>query len=452
MNSTQYLLDFTQKIEGKNVVSAETAVRIRKFIHKLENASPWELFMIISGIMGALFASAGIFAIISHNWDDFPKHIRGALSIVPSLVGLYFYYLALFKHKDSKVWIESSSMFLMLMIGASIALVSQTYQMDGDFNKFIKVWAALTVPLFYFGRASGITLLYFILTTFLLVEVRIGFFGIPSFNTNENFYWFWIFFAAFLPHYYLHLNTESNKQSIRMIYLSYCLFLAFYIGLGLTVKSNYLLWHSSTIVLFYLLGKKFMGGNSTIFGRPFQLFANLILSITALLYTFKPAVEEVFAWDSFFNYPYWWTEQKVYFFALLPFLIGIYFIFFMYRKSFEHVNYLIVFAPALFVIAFVMEHASHSWWMLSGLMNLYVLALGIAAMIVGSDHKNTAQMAYGLILICILLWWRYFDTSWHFVVKGLVFLAVGGGFFLINGLVKGKVEEIERHKNMKDEE
>ena len=84
--------------------------------------------------MGALFCSAGIFSIISHNWDDYPKYIRGIFSVVPALGGLYFYYRAIFHHPKSRPWIEASSVFLMLMIGASIALVSQTYQLDGDFN------------------------------------------------------------------------------------------------------------------------------------------------------------------------------------------------------------------------------------------------------------------------------------------------------------------------------
>ena len=100
-----------------------------------------------------------------------PEHLQGFFSIVPMLVAGYFYYLALTKHKDSKVWIEASSLFLMLMTGLSMALVSQTYEIEGDIFKFCKVWLALTVPLFYVARASVISGFYLVLTLPLLVDV-----------------------------------------------------------------------------------------------------------------------------------------------------------------------------------------------------------------------------------------------------------------------------------------
>ena len=65
-----------------------------------------KLLMIISALMGASFMSAGIFAIISHNWDDFPKHMRGVLSLFPALIALAFYYLALFKHSKSHIFFK----------------------------------------------------------------------------------------------------------------------------------------------------------------------------------------------------------------------------------------------------------------------------------------------------------------------------------------------------------
>jgi hypothetical protein len=35
-----------------------------------------------------------------------------------------------------------------------------------------------------------------------------------------------------------------------------------------------------------------------------------------------------------------------------------------------------------------------------------------------------------------------------YIAKGIVFLMVGGMFFVINLLVKDKVEDIERHKKL----
>ena len=119
MNATQSLLNFADKIEQKEIVSQATAIKIRSYIRKLEDSTPIELFLIVSAIMGALFCSAGIFSIIGHNWDNYPKYVRGIFSVIPALVALYFYYRAIFHHSKSRPWIEASSVFLMLMIGAS---------------------------------------------------------------------------------------------------------------------------------------------------------------------------------------------------------------------------------------------------------------------------------------------------------------------------------------------
>ena len=73
MGSSNNLLDFAKNLEQKNIVSAETGIKIRGFIRRNENPSFWQVFLVISALFGALFASAGIFAIIYHNWYDMSK-------------------------------------------------------------------------------------------------------------------------------------------------------------------------------------------------------------------------------------------------------------------------------------------------------------------------------------------------------------------------------------------
>ncbi|MFT5778679.1 MAG: hypothetical protein ACI837_001635 [Crocinitomicaceae bacterium] len=452
MNSTQYLIEFANKLEEKNIVNNESGIKIRNFIRGMESSTSWELFMIIGGIMGALFCSAGIFALISHNWDDFPKHTRGFFSVVPALAGLYFYYRALFHHEKSKTWIEASSLFLMLMIGASIALVSQTYQMDGDFTKFIKVWMLLTIPLFYFAKASGLAIFYLGLILILVIDYSIGAWGIPSIERSENMNWYWLMLLAFLPHYYMSLNKNGGQQSIRVIYLSYCLYFTVILALGFTVQGNYLLWFLFVQVGFYLLGKKYMSSNDSfptqrgIMARPFQFGSQLWISFALLAISNKDALHEVFRYDSFFNYDKWDTDQTFYFYLLIVLMAGLYTLFFIFRKHFGNVNYAIIFAPIVVIYAMFLNEYLTSWWWLTLLLNFYILFLGFMAIFQGSSNNYVTQMAAGLILISVLLWIRYFDSDLNFIVKGLIFMGVGGAFFLINLLVREKVEEIEEVK------
>lgn len=446
-NETNNLLDFAKRLEQKNIVNPETGIKIRGFIRRTEDATYWQIFLVIGGILGALFASAGIFSLISHNWYDYPKHLKGFFSLVPVLVALYFYYTAIIKHKDSKTWIEASSLFLMLMIGASIALVSQTYQMDGDFTKFIKVWLALTIPLFYIARASFISFFYLTLSLFLLSEAAMGMGRFGGGETGET-YWFWLYLLAFIPHYYLALNKESKLQSIRIVFMSYVLYSVLLLGLAVTVKSNYILWFATVQVGFYLFGKQFMGDNKYIALRPFQWLSQLALACMLIAFSFEELQYFAFSYDSIFNYDLWEGEQIYYFILLLVVMGGVYFNFFRAKEKFGQINYLIVFTPFFLIFAMIIDNFTTSWWWLSLLINFYVLFIGIVTLIHGSTDGKVVKMVGGLAVIAVLLAIRYFDNDLGFIAKGIVFLGVGGMFFLINLLVKDKVEDIERHQKL----
>lgn len=452
-NISQYLLDFTGKVESKGFVSAESAAKIRKYIRSEESPVRWELFLILGGLLGAISISAGVFAIISHNWYEYPKHLKGVFSIVPALVGLYFYYRMLFFHKNSKVWVEASSLFLMLMIGASISLVAQTYQMDGDFMKFIKVWLLLTIPLFYLARASGIAIFYLFFALALFPDFARGAFGYYTVEeAAEVNYWFWIFFIAFIPHLYFAFNKSSKVQGTRAIVLSLLTYFTLGAALILSVDSNYILWALVYQVGVYLFAKRFMSGSFWFFHRPLEWLTAIGVCVVLLSLSNERILHLNFAFDSFFNMDYWEAGEWYYFVLLLVVGTGIYYNFFKFKEKFGDVNLLIVFAPLFIVLMIIIDEYTTSWWWLTIPMNLYILFIGIVTMVNGSEEGRFLKMLGGLMLISILIVIRYVDTDLSFISKGLLFIIFGGMFFLINMFVKEKVEQIERHKRRLDEE
>ena len=90
-------------------------------------------------------------------------------------------------------------------------------------------------------------------------------------------------------------------------------------------------------------------------------------------------------------------------------------------------------------------------WFVVMLINGLVLFIGFSAMTTGNENQNVAQMVFGFVLISALLWLRYFDTDWNFILKGLMFLGIGGSFFLLNLTQKSKLERIERNKTRRDD-
>lgn len=444
--NNQALVIFLNKLETMGVISITANQKIQSHIDFNYRFSG-RLFLVICGIIGALFASAGVFSIISHNWDDLPKHVRGFLSLVPSLAGLYFYYLAYFKHRGSKVWIEASSVFLMLMIGASISLVAQTYQMDGDFSKFIKVWLFLTIPLFYIGRSSGIAILYMGLNMYFVFPlIRWGFFGLPSdYDLNSQWYWFWIFFAAFIPHYIMVLNKKERFQGPRSIYLGWVIALSFYMGLPIIFQGGFIFWALTIVVGYQFLGHRYYADNYSILAKPFQFVSYFALFTSLLSLSDKYNIRQLFRQENLENFGNYDGKQQLFFVVGFLAMIAISLIAFKYSDKKTSLMRYMIMLPVLIILLMVLHYLDQVWsvdwtWLGWVIFNFYVLAFGISAMIYGSRDKKMLPMFYGLFLVCILLGLRYFDTDLSFWFKGIVFLCVGGFFFFINYVFSEDVE------------
>ncbi|HLP53716.1 MAG TPA: DUF2157 domain-containing protein [Fluviicola sp.] len=433
------LLNFLDSLEQKGVLNSEINGQIQHFITG-KNASIGKLFLTLAAIIGALFLSAGVFAIISHNWNDFPRHLRGALSFVPSLVALFFYYKAVFKHPKSTSWIEASSLFLMLMIGASISLVSQTYQLDGDFDKFITVWLILTVPMFYIARASGIAVFYLLLSTkFLFPDIQYDWFMPSGMTLNEKYYLFWLFLFAFLPHFFLSLNRNSTRQSFRAIYLGWLIAIFLVATMPFAVKAGYTWWALALIMAFYLVGKKYYRHNISSLGRPFQTMALLHIFHYLLYFSNEQFSDFMFRLDKLRQFKEWTNEQVTFFIIGILLTAALTVIAILWRRKEAVLNRAVIFIPVLYVFMFGIFCVNDyydvdlTWWSFL-IFNIYALVFGVNAMVMGNRSGSVLYMIYGLFLVCFLLWARYFDMDVSFWLKGIFFMIVGLSFFLIHFL------------------
>ena len=443
--NTSALINFLNVLEKNGILNFNANQKIQQFLD-YNNKSIGKLFLTLAAVIGALFLSAGVFAIISHNWDDFPKHLRGALSFVPSLVALYFYYLAVFKHANSPSWIEGSSLFLMLMIGASIALVAQTYQMDGDFDKFVIVWLVLTLPLFYIAKASGIALIYLGLTLkFLTPDFDFGLFGPSRFELNTNYYYFWIFFLAILPHFYGTLNKSASRQGFRAIYLAWVIGIVFILALPFAVKAGFLWWGLATLMIFYIVGKRYFRNNVSALGRPLQTLTLFHLFFNLLYFSDDLINDFAFRIDAIDTIGTWTGEQLLFYFIGLFAMIASTGVALILKKKEAPLNRYVIFTPFLFIFLYLIYCLKEYWsfdmeWLGFFVLNFYVLGFGISAMILGNKSNNVFYMIYGLFLVCALLWMRYFDMDLAFWFKGLLFMGVGLMFFLIHYLSADEFE------------
>ncbi len=431
------MVNFLNQLEGKQLLSKTANFKIQRFLDY--NYSVFgKLFLMLSGLVGVAFISAGIFAIISYNWDVFPKTVRGILSLFPLLVALYFYYKGVFEKKTA-VWVEITSLFLFMMIGASIALVSSTYQLNGDFDKFIKVWLLVSVPIFYIGKASAFAVFYLGgMAYFAFPYLDFGFFGIPTnYNYSDKIYWFYFLLLAFLPHFYMVLNKGGRKQGVRAIYLGYLLAILLFIMLPVLVKGGWIFWAITLAFGFLIIGNRYYGENLGILSKPFQLIAFLGLGIGLIPLSTVEATGELFRYDSFHRLNYYETTHVVYYFVgLIAATLTTIYAWKTIRKKNQLLK-MLVYAPILIGLMMLLYVVEAKWnfdvrWIGFLLYNLLLLGIGIFALAKGANERRASSLLFGLVFLVYFLLTKYFDLDVSFWLKGLIFIITGLGFFLIN--------------------
>ena len=68
------------------------------------------------------------------------------------------------------------------------------------------------------------------------------------------------------------------------------------------------------------------------------------------------------------------------------------------------------------------------------LVNFLVLGMGIQIIRKGAKQDHLGVVNYGLMVVTALIVCRFFDTNLSFVLRGLLFILVGTGFFVANYL------------------
>jgi hypothetical protein len=66
------------------------------------------------------------------------------------------------------------------------------------------------------------------------------------------------------------------------------------------------------------------------------------------------------------------------------------------------------------------------------IFNAYLLFLSVSRIISGIRNNSIGVVNSGMLMLAILIIARFFDSDISFVIKGMVFIAVGIGFLVTN--------------------
>ncbi len=174
-NSNQnWLLEQLPQWEREGLLTAEAAQVLRQR-HAVDGSQPG-LAQIVMGALGALLIGAGLIAVIGYNWDDFSRPVRLLFAFLPLLASQLASLRVLHRGTAAAPWTRETTALLQTIAGgACIALVSQIYNLGGDWPDFLFWWMLLSLPLVWVLRSHAVAIFYLIATAVWSVnQVDVG--------------------------------------------------------------------------------------------------------------------------------------------------------------------------------------------------------------------------------------------------------------------------------------
>ena len=231
----------------RGILTQEAADKIRQHYGEVKSISKMTGMLIILGTIGALLIGLGINLLLAHNWEQLSRLTRAVLSFVPLTIGQGLALWVLWKRPQSSAFKEGSATFLSLMVGASIALISQTYNIPGDAGTFILTWMLLIMPLAYLMQASIPAAIYLIGIT-----VWSGTHG----DNPAKAILFWPLAAITIPHFIWALRQEiyTLRTTMLSLIMVICVSFAASFSLGKAWPGSWVIIFPSLYSVFYFLG------------------------------------------------------------------------------------------------------------------------------------------------------------------------------------------------------
>ena len=392
------ILKELDELTAAEVISPEVAERIRLYAEQRTQSNSSHRLLTVFGALGAILIALGVIVLLAHNWDELPRWIKTFFSFLPLLAGQTACGYLLFKKGLTSWWGEAAAAFTALSIGAAIAMVHQVYNLpDSSFASFITLWLILALPTLYLMRSRATAVLYYI---------GIGALCILGYREWPTYYTSLVTFALILPFYIWHIRYKANSAITHVFHWLTVVFT----GIALSVLSanirddSTILWFVLLAAIYIMIGKYLQ---TSIYYNAYKVAALLCIPICFFIEDFP----------SFNNYTLYTTIAIVLFYFLL--IAKYYYI----DKKEKTLDLVLVF-PLLYIFSIYLVRLY--------LYDLVILAFGAYYIWKGFKSERSLVVNYGLSVISVEIAIRFFDSSYPFIIKGIVFILLGVGFFIAN--------------------
>jgi uncharacterized membrane protein len=412
-----WLLRELTGLVAKGVLDQAAAGRLRAYYAQAAGPSSigWGMILLATG--GAALIGLGVMLIFAHNWENWTPEVRVGFSLLPLLIGQVASTYAL--RNGSRIWSEAAGVFTTIAIGASIALIAQTYQFGSDLPRFLLTWLLLALPLVYLLDASAVASLCWLLASGWVLASHDGWWR--SFGSLEDALRLPTFLALFclpMPHLIRHIRLD--RAGSRVAWMLRVGLVAAVVGLALGASHDerdaLFLIFAGMAAAAALAGQSYFAGIHGLWGNPLRTAGHIGVFILTLLATSEGALRET---D--------WPQSSI---MILPLLLGIAALWLSW-ETFRGGDRLVAplmgaLAPMIFILP-IIGQASMNVAVVLG--NLYALALAAALIRAGLRESQLGLANEGVALLAALILLRFFDSDLSYVVRGVGFIITGIAFF-----------------------
>lgn len=422
----RWLLGQLPQWEAEGLVTTEGA-RVLRERHALDASQPG-LAQIVMGAIGALLIGTGLIAVIGYNWDEFTRPIRLVFAFLPLLTSQVISFIVLQKRDAAAVWVrETAALLQTLATGACIALVSQIYNLGGDWPDFLFWWFLLTLPLAWVFRSHSVALFYLIAIAIWSVnQVELG----RPWHDSPLLYP--LLLLGLLPYWPGWPVKRPMSNTVRWV-----MTVSATVGLGSTaafvVKTCFHQEHSyfdAVVWLWTLMAAVFVlvplnhAGVAESTGRkPQVVLGTLWLIGFGVAATFHEFADNIFIGVGLaIQMPLFWG------------VLGVLAVCAMLAAWFRRWAVVAIASLALvpwMVFALVAGSMDDPNSLLSTVVTIHLAAVGIALIMLDFMGKVGAPRL-GAALLCIVIIARMADSHFSLLAKGLAFIAVGIAFLAFN--------------------
>ncbi|MDZ8118412.1 DUF2157 domain-containing protein [Pontiella agarivorans] len=422
-------------LKKADVISAETAGRIKSY-YRTQTVSGLHWAVIAFAALGSLLIGSGIILLFAHNWDDLSRPARAVLSFCPLIAGALLSTAALLK-SDGPALREAAGIFHSLMVGASIALIGQTYHLPGDAPDFMLTWALLALPLQFLLSSTGAYLIYLGL---------IGGWSVAAQADLGQAAAYWLLLLPALGKLWGMIKVKRHAPDTLISF--YGLLIAVLISTGVvfekTVPGLWIVAYSALLSGIALAGLKLYGSEEG-WSNPPKTVGIIGIALLSYLFTWTYFWDDI-GWSYVrhsWNYKPWGQTFDISI-TLVFILIWLAATFSTIRTRTTETLVPAAF-PVLGILCFLFGvSGGTSAATASGLIfNGFMLFFGILYIVLGCRNVRLRQLNGGMAVVSLLLITRFFDHRFSFVARGIIFILLGFSFLAANGVILKRKKQQE---------